>query len=91
MKQILMLCFLVSLKKTLKSNILMLKAQIQMQYSCLTMNAVTDATTPRDHLLLKIAPLLISRCCIDDCLLNLCATYVVTARTHFSNMYGTQQ
>jgi hypothetical protein len=47
--------------------------------SCLT----EDAATPRKHELIKISQVLISSCCMRECLLNLTASDVLKFRTPY--------
>lgn len=50
-----------------------------------------DPTTPREHELLKIAPVLISSCCTRECLLNLTALDVLKIREKFKSIDTIQQ
>lgn len=50
-----------------------------------------DATTSREHELIKISLLLISTCCARECLLNLTASDVLKFRTQFNSLNQTEQ
>ena len=51
----------------------------------------TDATTPRELELIKIAPILISKCCSKECLLYLTASDVMKFRQQFNVLNQTDQ
>ena len=50
-----------------------------------------DATTQREHELIKIAPILISKCCSKECLLNLTASDILKLRGKYMELNQIEQ